>query len=263
MDVKNVGHMREVIIWMVLRSSLESGRHRRMNLWHDFDRTIRLTSRTNKEHMRRAIAAMNAASANRFRDTEIPDYNGDHSVVADNISKDRRTRLRRLRRYPELRKFVIEQLEAHWSPEQICGRLISHGLSAIRLCAETIYRFIYSKEEYALKLYEHLAEMRTKRCPRGTRRSRSSRIPEAFCIHQRPDFIGNRLQFGNWEGGLIIFDRDFGEANVMTLVERKSRNYVIIKNSSRHSKPIMNKITQAFAALPYHARRSFIFDRGS
>jgi len=105
--------------------------------------------------------------------------------------------------------------------------------------------------------------MRTKRCPRGTRRSRSSRIPESFRIHQRPDFIGNRLQFGNWEGDLIIFDRDLGEANVMTLVERKSRYCVIIKNNSRHSKPIMNKIIQTFATLPYHARRSFIFDRGS
>lgn len=62
---------------------------------------------------------------------------------------------------------------------------------------------------------------------------------------------------------MIIFDRDLGEANVMTLVERKSRYCVIIKNSSRHSKPIMNKIIQAFAALPYHARRSFTFDRGS
>jgi len=158
---------------------------------------------------------------------------------------------------------VIDHLSDGWSPEQICGRLISHGLSAIRLCAETIYRFIYSKEEYALKLYEHLAEMRTKRCPRGTRRSGGSRIPEAFRIHQRPDFIGNRLQFGNWGGDLIIFERDLGEANVMTLVERNSRYCVIIKNSSRHSKPIMNKIIQTFGAVPYHARRSFTFDRGS
>jgi len=49
----------------------------------------------------------------------------------------------------------------------------------------------------------------------------------------------------------------------MTLVERKSLYCVIIKNNSRHSKPIMNKIIQTFAALPYHARRSFTFDRGS
>ncbi len=48
---------------------------------------------------------------NSFRDTKIPDYNGYHSVVADYISKGRRTRLRKLRRYPVLRKFVIEQLK--------------------------------------------------------------------------------------------------------------------------------------------------------
>lgn len=105
--------------------------------------------------------------------------------------------------------------------------------------------------------------MRPKRCPRDTRKSRGSRIPEEFRIHQRPYCISNRKQLGNWEGDLIIFDRDLGEANVMTLVERKSRYCVIIKNNSLHSRPIMNKIIQTFAALPYHARRSFTFDRGS
>lgn len=62
---------------------------------------------------------------------------------------------------------------------------------------------------------------------------------------------------------MIIFERDLGEANVMTLVERNSRYCVIIKNSSRHSKPIMNKIIQTFGAVPYHARRSFTVDRSS
>lgn len=104
--------------------------------------------------------------------------------------------MRKLRRYPELRKFMIEQLEAHWSLEQSCGRLVSHGLSAIRLCAETIYCCIYSKEEYALKLYEHLAEMRTKRGSRGTRRSRRSRIQEAFRIHQHPDLMATVCNLG-------------------------------------------------------------------
>lgn len=184
-------------------------------------------------------------------------------MVADNISKERRTRLRKLRRHPDLRDLVIEQLEAHWSPEQICGRLISNGLSALRLCAETIYRFIYSKEDYGLQLYKHLPEMRRKRRPRGSRKPRGSRIPNEFRIGQRPDFVGSRQQFGHWEGDLIIFDRDLGEANVTTLVERKSRYCVMIKNGSRHSLPIMNKIIQAFAPLPYHARLSFTFDRGS
>ena len=57
---------------------------------------------------------------------------------------------------------MIDHLSDGWSPEQICGRRVSHDLSAIRLCAETIYRFIYSKEEYALKLYERLADRHSK-----------------------------------------------------------------------------------------------------
>lgn len=82
---------------------------------------------------------------NTFRDRELPNYDGYYSTVAHDISRDRRRRLRKLRRHPALRKEIISQLEARWSPEQIAGRLLSDGLSRIRVCKETIYRFIYSK----------------------------------------------------------------------------------------------------------------------
>ncbi|MHC2355090.1 IS30 family transposase [Sinorhizobium meliloti] len=38
-------------------------------------------------------------------------------------------------------------------------------MSAVRVCTETIYRFIYCKEDYALKLYRHLPEGRRKAPP--------------------------------------------------------------------------------------------------
>jgi IS30 family transposase len=46
-------------------------------------------------------------------------------------------------------------------------------------------------------------------------------------------------------------------------VERKSRYTVLIKNPSRHSRPIMDKIIRAFSPLPAFARQSFTFDRGT
>lgn len=49
-------------------------------------------------------------------------------------------------RHPQLRELVIEQSKALWSPEQIAGRLLADGVSAVRVCTETIYRFIYGKE---------------------------------------------------------------------------------------------------------------------
>ncbi|SDA95671.1 transposase, IS30 family [Sinorhizobium sp. NFACC03] len=158
---------------------------------------------------------------------------------------------------------MIEQLKALWSPEQIAGRLLADGVSAVRVCTETIYRFIYGKEDQALELYQHLPEGRRKRRPRGSRKPRDGAFPATNRISQRPDFIGNRSQFGHWEGDLLIFERDLGNANVTSLVERKSRYAVMIKNPSRRSRPIMDKIIETFSPLPAFARQSFTFDRGT
>ncbi len=102
---------------------------------------------------------------NTFHDRELPDYSGYFPTVADDIRKERRQRLRKLVRHPQLRELVIEQLKALWSPEQIAGRLLADGVSAVRVCTETIYRFIYGKEDQALELHQHLAEGRRKRRP--------------------------------------------------------------------------------------------------
>jgi IS30 family transposase len=171
--------------------------------------------------------------------------------------------LRKLRRHPALRTQIINQLEARWSPEQIAGRLLSDGLSRIRVCKETIYRFIYSKEEYELGLYQYLAEARRKRRPMHSRKPRDGAFPASQRISQRPDFIRDRSRFGHWKGDLLIFERPLGHANVTTLVERKSRYTVLIKNPSRHSGPIMDKIIRAFSPLPAFARQSFTFGRGT
>lgn len=66
---------------------------------------------------------------NTFRDRELPDYDGYYSAVAHDTSRERRRRLRKLRRYPALRTEIINRLEARWSPEQIAGRWQSDGLS--------------------------------------------------------------------------------------------------------------------------------------
>jgi IS30 family transposase len=73
-------------------------------------------------------------------DRELPDYSGYFPTVADDIRKERRQRLRKLMRHPQLRELVIEQLKALWSPEQIAGRLLADGVSAVRVCTETICR---------------------------------------------------------------------------------------------------------------------------
>ncbi|MGZ2487692.1 hypothetical protein ACVITL_006277 [Rhizobium pisi] len=115
----------------------------------------------------------------------------DALVKANVGSKERRRRLRKLRRHPHLRDLVIDRLKAHWSPEQIAGRLLADGVSPVRICPETIYRFVYCKEGYPLGRYQHLPERRRRRRRRGARKRkpRDGLIPLDYRISQRPDLL--------------------------------------------------------------------------
>ena len=144
-----------------------------------------------------------------------------------------------------------------------CGRLLADSISLVRICKETIYRFIYGKEDYGLGLYRYLPEARRKRHPRGSRKPRNSVFPASHRISQHPDFISDRSKLGHWEGDLLIFERKLGHANLTSLVEPKSRYTVMIKNQSRHTRPIMDKIIREFSPLQAFARQSFTFDRGT
>jgi IS30 family transposase len=54
---------------------------------------------------------------NTFRDQQFPEYSGYFGTIADDISKERRRRFRKLTRHPELRELVIERLKAAvWLP---------------------------------------------------------------------------------------------------------------------------------------------------
>lgn len=76
----------------------------------------------------------------------------------------------------------------------------------------------------------------SRRRPRRSRKPHDGSIPLDCRVSQRPNFFAVRSQFGHWEGDLLIFRRDLGEANVTSLVERKSRYTVMIKYGSRHRK---------------------------
>lgn len=77
---------------------------------------------------------------NMFEDTEMPDLTGYFCVTAHGMAKERRSRHRKLVRFPRLRLAIIERIKHGWSPEQIAGRLHLER-SPTRVCHETIYRF--------------------------------------------------------------------------------------------------------------------------
>lgn len=199
---------------------------------------------------------------NWWHDTDVPQADGYWHMTAQSQADRRRSRRRKLERLPELRAEVIRCLQEGWSPEQIAGRLRIETAAPHKLCHETIYRYVYSAEGQSEQLARLLPERRRKRKPRYARKPRNRIFPAETSIHNRPSEIDTRSQFGNWEGDLMIFERAHGEANVATLIERKTRYTVLLRNNDRKSRPLMSRMIHEMSPLPAEARRSITFDRG-
>lgn len=199
---------------------------------------------------------------NSHRDEELPLLDGYHAIAAHNMSERRRAIHRKLVVHAALKAAVEDRLKSGWSPEQIAGRMKVEQ-HPIRVSHETIYRYAYSKDGRSEAFYRHLPEHRLRRRPRGTRRHHGLRFAQENSIARRPPEIAERREFGHWECDLMLFRKEFGTANVTSLVERVSRFTLLAKNRDRQSKPVMEALIAGLGSLPQSARRSITFDRGT
>lgn len=167
------------------------------------------------------------------------------------------------RRHPLKNKkvyaFVLDTLKSGWSPEQIAGRLERiHGRRMI--CHETIYRFIYAKENKERRLWEYLPRKRPKRRIKTGRKVYLKGIPNRVSIHERPEKANTRCQFGHWEGDSVLGRR--GSGHIHTEVERVSQLLAAKKKQSLKAAETTAKQVAIFGALPTFARKSTTVDNG-
>lgn len=158
-----------------------------------------------------------------------------------------------------LRDYVERSLKKGWSPEQISGRMKYKQLSYY-VCAETIYQYVYQQADKPL--YRYLPRCKSTRRRRRRRQANRCRYGHIRLINQRPDDISSRKRFGHWEGDLIEFSGTKQKA-VTTLVERKSRMLLLLKNENTCSAPVMDKIKEKLIDLPSKMCQTITFDQGS
>src|SRR6185312_16720310 len=68
---------------------------------------------------------------------------------------------------------------------------------------------------------------------------------------------------GHWEADLVIFKREHGRANITSLLERKSRYQIVIRNKDRGSMGVLSAIEDRLWAVPAPGRQTITFDRGT
>ena len=177
---------------------------------------------------------------------------------ADRIALSRCRRLSRIERLSLLRAQISDRLAMGWSPEQIAGRLRLEG-SEHTVSVETIYRFIYRPRIRSEKLHRFLPRAKASRGRRYFKRRREP-IQGRRSIHERPQAVALRDEFGHWEGDLMQFRTQRG--NLLTLCERKSRFVITAPLKTKTAEETGKTIIKVLRHLPQAARQSITYDNG-
>jgi transposase, IS30 family len=168
---------------------------------------------------------------------------------------------RRATRYrlkePCIRRYVIDRLQAGWTPEIISGRLKRVSCEKY-VCHESIYQFIYKE---APELYVYLPRQHQKRRIKQPYRSKPSRIKNSVSVHARPKNANERIQLGHWESDSIVsVCRQLG---LNVLVERKTRlshiSLMKVKTADTNHHVITTRLKKYLPKMI----RSITYDNGS
>ena len=136
----------------------------------------------------------------------------------------------------ETRDYVEAHLKDDQSPETIAGRIKEIDNHIKYAGKGAIYKFVYSV--HGRKLEKHLYSKAVHK-KSGPKRKNGKTLSDRIFIGERPAYIDNRRDFGDWEGDFIVSPKS-GSGVLLVLYERKSR-YTIIKKLTTRNNDEVNK----------------------
>ena len=235
------------------------------------DREIILTG-LNLNHSYQVIATkIGCSKATISREVSRNGKSADYSAVQAQANYEHRrlkSRRPRLLSNLELRHFVVEKIRhAHWSPEQISGRL-AYERKPWKISYNTIYRGIERdnlgvplKSYHARGIARELRHRGKTRKVKGTVNERRGRYNDVASIHERPISAKNRSRFGHWEGDTVRGKT--GRSALVTLVDRKSRFLLSQRVLKVNSNQVYQAIIDLLATVTPNHVKTFTPDRGT
>lgn len=182
---------------------------------------------------------------------------------AEKFRRDRRSRANRevhakLVAGSPLAIIVEEKLRAHWSPEQISGRLKRKKQECVS--HERIYEWIYHERKDLIPFLRHSKKRRYRR--RNGTKQREIRREEAKKrrIDTRPKNIETRKELGHWEGDTIVGKEKI--QRILTHVERKSRFACADKIERATAETIHHASVKRLKQFPKRKRKTSTYDNG-
>lgn len=172
-----------------------------------------------------------------------PGYSATRGQATYKSNRQRCRRHRKILRCAAFSNWVTKQFREHkWSPDSCVGYARRHGLFPADeiVCTGTLYHEI-RRSNAPLALTE-LPEALKRRASRlGTHENR--RV-YGSSIDQRPKIASMRIEEGHWEGDTVVGKRNGKEAVVLSLLEKKTENYIAIRIPAKTNEAVMAAMLQ-------------------
>jgi IS30 family transposase len=190
----------------------------------------------NKGYSQRSIATVLGRSPNTISyEIRENSTNGVYNAKKAHAKARLRKRMRHLEyskieHSPEIKKFVIEKLKAHWNPDEIAG-FLKRTTDSRHVSKTAIYQWLRTArgERYCVHLYSKRKRVK-KRKPKAKR----AMIPNRVGIELRNEVVNDRKECGHWERDSVVSKKGC-VGGMATHQERTSRFLVAVKVESMRS----------------------------
>jgi len=168
-----------------------------------------------------------------------PGYSPKRGQAAYETNRKRCHKPHKLARCAKFLHWVTQQFRKHdWSLDSCAGYAALHNLyeKAGMVCTKTLYNEVWAGN-ISLAVTE-LPEALKRKAHKGKNTRKNKRV-YGTSIDLRPAIVGQRIEEGHWEGDTIVGQRSGKGAVVLSLIEKKTENYIAILIPGRTSEAVM------------------------
>ncbi len=109
------------------------------------------------------------------------------------------------------------------------------------VCTKTFYNYVH-QDKIGIKPIDLPRMLRRK--PKKNDKDYIPKGQKGTSIEERPDEVETREEFGHWEGDLVVGPRNGRHGAYLTLIERKTRFFLMLYITRKSSKLVYMKINQ-------------------
>ena len=152
-------------------------------------------------------------------------------------------------------RWIMEQVKEHkWSLDACVGYARLHKLFSAEemVCTHTLYNEVWAGS-LDLSVTELPEAMKRKQHKDSKPREHKKNF--GTDISQRPEIAALRIEEGHWEGDTVVGKRGSKEAVVLSLLEKKTENYIAIRIPGKDADSVLNAMRrQVLTGLQDHYR---------